>query len=121
MMRLLLKWVFTALALVLITRFVPGFVVASLSAALVAAIVIGLLNATLGALLKLLTLPIGILTLGLFFLVINAFMLILASHLVPGFAIHGFAPAFIGAIALAILHMIFSMFEKDRSTSARRD
>jgi len=111
-MNLLLKWILSALALIIVTKLVPGFAVTSIGAALVAAIVIGLLNATLGFLLKLITLPLGILTLGIFFLVINALMLILASHLVPGFVINGFVPAFVGAIVLAILHMLFSLFER---------
>jgi putative membrane protein len=115
-MRLLLKWLLSAVALLIVTRLVPGFVVASLSTALIASIVIGLLNATIGFLLKLITLPLGILTLGLFFLVINAFMLILASHLVPGFIIVGFAPAFVGAIVLALLHMLFSLLEPKTAT-----
>jgi putative membrane protein len=68
--------------------------------------VIGLLNATLGFLLKIITLPLGILTLGLFFLVINALMLELAARLVPGFYVKSFGAAFIGAIILAILHMV---------------
>jgi putative membrane protein len=114
-MRLLLRWILSAVALLIVTRLVPGFVVASLSTALVASIVIGL-NATIGLLLKLITLPLGILTLGLFFLVINALMLILASHLVPGFVIVGFAPAFIGAIVLALLHMLFSLLEPKAAT-----
>ena len=67
---------------------------------------IGLLNATLGALLKLITLPLGILTLGLFFLVINAFMLEFASRLFPALYVRSFGAAFIGALILAILHMI---------------
>ena len=86
--------------------FVPGFAVSSFVTALIAAAVIGLLNATLGFLLKIITLPLGILTLGLFFLVINAIMLELAAKLVPGFYVKSFGAAFIGAIILAILHML---------------
>jgi putative membrane protein len=70
-------------------------------------VVIGLLNVTLGFLLKLITLPLGILTLGLFFLVINALILKLASGIVPGFYVNTFGAAFIGAAVLAILHMLF--------------
>ncbi len=90
----------------LVAYFVPGFHVRSLPAALVAAVVIGLLNATLGFVLKILTLPLGILTLGLFFLVINAIILRLASGLVPGFTVASFGAAFIGAAVLALLHML---------------
>lgn len=106
-MHLLLRWFLDALALLIVTWLVPGFKVASLPSALIAVIVIGLLNITLGFLLKLITLPLGILTLGLFFLVINAFILKLASGVVPGFHVNSFGAAFIGAAVLALLHMLF--------------
>jgi putative membrane protein len=106
MLRLLLRWFLQSVALLLIARFVPGFHVRNFSSALIAALVIGLLNATLGFLLKLITLPLGILTLGLFFLVINAVMLKLASAVVPGFVVTTFLAAFIGAALLALLHML---------------
>src|SRR5580692_1296125 len=107
MVRLLLKWLLYAFALLVTARLVPGFHVKSIAAALIAVLVIGLLNATLGLLLKLITLPLGILTLGLFFLVINALILKLASGVVPGFIVNSFGAAFIGAAVLALLHMLF--------------
>jgi putative membrane protein len=109
MLRLLLHWIVNAIALLIVSRIVPGFQVASLGAALIAVIVIGLLNATLGFFLKIITLPLGILTLGLFFLVINAFILKLASGVVPGFAVKTFAAAIVGAIVLALLQMLFAL------------
>jgi putative membrane protein len=108
MLRLLLHWIVNAIALLIVSRIVPGFQVATLGAALIAVIVIGLLNATLGFFLKIITLPLGILTLGIFFLVINAFILKLASGVVPGFAVKTFGAAFIGAIVLALLQMLFA-------------
>jgi len=105
MLRLLLRWFLSAGALLLVAYFVPGFHVRSFPSALIAVVVIGLLNATLGLLLKLITLPLGILTLGIFFLVINAIMLEVAGAIVPGFHVTSFAAAFIGAIVLALLHM----------------
>ena len=102
MLRLLLHWIVNAIALLIVSRIVPGFQVASLGAALIAVIVIGLLNATLGFFLK-------IITLGLFFLVINAFILKLASGVVPGFAVKTFAAAIVGAIVLALLQMLFAL------------
>jgi putative membrane protein len=81
--------------------------------ALIAALVIGLLNATLGLVLKIITFPFAILTLGLFLLVINAVMILLASDLVPGFHVTGFLPAFLGAIALALLGMVIRTVTKD--------
>jgi putative membrane protein len=105
-MRLLLHWVLIAVTLLLISRFVPGFIVSSFAVALIAALVIGLVNATIGTLLRIISFPITILTLGLFSLVINALMLKLAAMFAPGFQIIGFLPALEGAILLAIAHMI---------------
>ena len=108
MLRLLLEWLLNAAALLLTARVVPGFEVRSFPAALIAVIVIGLLNVTLGLLLKIVTLPLGILTLGLFFLVINALILKLAGAVVPGFSVYTFGAAFIGALVLALIHMVFA-------------
>ncbi|MFZ0746515.1 MAG: phage holin family protein [Terracidiphilus sp.] len=105
MIKLLIHWLLSALVLILVSRFVPGFHVRGLEPALVAALVIGLLNGTLGLLLKILTFPITILTLGLFLLVINALMILLASSLVRGFHVTGWIPALWGAVALALLGM----------------
>jgi len=107
MVRLLLHWVLSAVALLIVARLVPGFVVSSLTSALIAVIVIGLLNATFGLVLKVITLPLGILTFGIFFLVINAIVLKFASAVVPGFQVLTFGAAFLGALALAVLHMLF--------------
>lgn len=103
MIRLLVQWLLSALALLAVSQIVPGFDVRGFAPALAAALVIGLLNATLGALIKLLTFPISILTLGLFLLVINAVMLLIASALVRGFHVHGLIPALCGAAILALL------------------
>jgi putative membrane protein len=108
-LRLLLRWFFHALALLIVTYIVPGFHVASFSAALIAVLIIGFLNMTLGLLLKAITLPLGILTLGIFFLVINAIILLFASRIAPGFRVDNFGAAFIGAVVLAIVHVLFSM------------
>ena len=107
MLRLLLYWLLSALALIVTSRLVPGFHVRNLTAALVAALVIGLLNATVGLVLKILTFPIRILTLGLFLLVINGLMILAASALVRGFRVDGMVPAFWGAVVLALLGMLF--------------
>ena len=75
--------------------------------ALIAALVIGLINATIGLVLKVITFPLTLLTLGLFWFVINALMLELASALLaPGFEVHGFLAAFIGAIVLSLVNML---------------
>jgi putative membrane protein len=107
MIRLLASWLLSAIALLIVSRVVPGFHVDTLGTALIAALIFGLLNATLGLLLKLVTLPLSILTLGIFLLVVNAFVLKLASGFVRGFQIHGFAAAFWGAAVLALIQMLF--------------
>jgi len=103
--RLLLNWLLSALALVIVAHIVPGFYVSGLGSALIAALVIGLINATLGVFLKVITFPLTVLTLGIFWFVINAVMIELASKLVSGFEVRGFGPAFIGAIVLALVNM----------------
>lgn len=105
-MRMLLHWVVSALAVWITSRLVPGFYVDGAVAALIAAVVIGLVNATIGLVLKIITFPLTILTLGVFWIIINAVMLELASAVVPGFHIHGFAAAFWGAIVLAVVNML---------------
>lgn len=105
-MQWIIRLLLNAIALVLVSRFVSGFHVSSFVTALIAAIVIAIINATIGIFLKVVTFPLTVLTLGIFWWVINALMLILASKIVPGFLIDGFVPAFIGAIVLALLNMV---------------
>src|ERR1700746_1671723 len=104
-MRHLLNWFLSALAVWLVARFVRGFHVEGAFAALIAALVIGFVNATLGVMLKIITFPLVLLTLGLFWLVINAVMIELASAIVPGFHVDTFGAAFVGAIVLALVNM----------------
>ena len=112
-MRLLLHWILSAIALILVSHLVPGFHVAGLIPALIAALVIGLLNATVGLFLKIITFPLSILTLGLFLLVINGAMILVASSLVTGFHVAGWIPAFWGAVVLALLGMLIRAVTKD--------
>lgn len=106
MVRLLIHWIVSALLLLVVSQVVPGFIVLGFFPALVAAIVMGLVNATLGLLLKILTFPLTILSFGVFLIVINALMLLFTSHLVKGFIVQGFVPAFWGAILLSLLQML---------------
>ncbi|MGH9560180.1 MAG: phage holin family protein [Terracidiphilus sp.] len=112
-MMLLFKWFLYALALLIVSWLVPGFRVAGLWPALIAALVIGLLNATLGLFLKIITFPLTIVTFGLFLLVVNSLMILAASQIVRGFAVRGFIPAFWGAVVLAILGMVIRGMTKD--------
>ena len=105
-MRMLLHWVLSALAIWIVSRLVPGFIVSGAASALIAALVIGLVNATVGIFVKLITFPLTVLTLGLFWFVINAAMIELASAFVPGFRIQSFASAFWGGIVLSIVNML---------------
>jgi putative membrane protein len=106
MTHLLINWLLSALSLVIVAHLVSGFRISGFSSALIAAIVIGLVNGTIGFFLKIVTFPLSILTLGLFWLIINALMLELASAFVPGFRIDGFLPAFLGSIVLSLVNMV---------------
>ncbi len=104
---LIISWLISAVSLLIVGQVIPGFEVESFGSALIAAIVIGLINATVGLFLKIITLPISVLTFGVFLLVINALMLMFASSLLSGFTVTGFWAAFFGAVVLAIVNMVF--------------
>jgi putative membrane protein len=112
MVRLLVHWVLSALAILAVAHYVQGFYVEDFLVALVAAVVIGLINGTLGFFVKIITFPLTIFTLGIFVLIVNAVMLKVAAALLPGFRIDGFLPAFWGALLLAILNMIIRALTK---------
>jgi putative membrane protein len=103
---LLINWLVSALGLFLVAQIVPGFEISGLLAALLAAVVVGFVNSTLGLFLKIVTFPLTIITLGIFWFVINALMLELASALVPGFYVRGFLSAFLGALVLSLINML---------------
>jgi putative membrane protein len=106
-MRLLLNWILSALAVWIVALVVPGIYLSGPFAALIAALVIGFINATLGVLLKILTFPLTLATLGIFWFVINALMLKFASALLsPGFQVRTFTAAFFGAILLSLVNML---------------
>jgi putative membrane protein len=104
-MKVLLHWVLSAIAIWIVSRLVPGFTVSGPLAALIAAVVIGFINATVGLFLKIVTFPLTLLTFGIFWLVINAGMIMLASAIVPGFRVDTFGAAFWGAIVLSLVNM----------------
>lgn len=106
-MRLLLNWILSAVAVWVMAQIVPGISVNGAKNALIAALVIGFINATLGFFLKIVTFPLTLVTLGVFWFVINALMLELASALLsPGFQVRGFFAAFIGAIVLSLINLV---------------
>ncbi len=107
MLRLLLHWVLSAVALILVSNLIRGFRINGFGAALIAAIVIGLVNVLIGIPLKLITLPLSILTLGIFYLFLNAVLLKIAAAFVPNFEIDGLMPAFWGSIVLSLINMLF--------------
>jgi len=111
---LLIRWIINALALILISQVIKGIEVDNILAAFVAAAVLGVINAILRPILLLVTLPITILTLGLFALVINGFMLYLAGNLVKGFHVYGFWSAVFGALFLSLISWIANAFINDR-------
>lgn len=94
-------------------NFVPGLYVNDIRSAMIAAVVIGALNATLGFIMKVITFPFVVLTFGLFMLVVNASMIMLASKMVEGFNVYGWVPALWAAAILAVLGMVIRMIMKD--------
>ena len=106
MMALLITWLATAIGLGLATLIIPGIKANNFPAFLIAATVLGLINAFIRPALWFLTAPLSVLTFGLFALVINALMIMLAAALVPNFEVKGFGSAFLGAIIMALIGII---------------
>lgn len=106
MFAFLLHLLLSAALLLVVSHIVNGFEVRSFGSALLAALVLGLVNAVLRPIVVLLSLPITILTFGLFLLVVNALMLMVVGAVVPGVRLRGFGPAFWGALLLSILNLV---------------
>ena len=117
---LLLRFIVIALALAVTSQIVSGFELHGVGGLITAALVLGVLNAVIRPILIILTLPINLLTLGLFTFVINAGLLVLTAKLVKNFDIHGFGPALIGAVVLAIVSALLNWLVKD-AREARRE
>ena len=105
-MKLIVRWLINAAALYVAVQIVPGIRAEDTGAILIAAVVIGLINATLKPIAVLLTLPLTILTLGLFYLIVNAAMLYLAAALTPGFELTGFGSAVVGGVVVSLVGML---------------
>lgn len=105
---LLLRWILNALALLLTAYLVKGVVVRGFLPAVLAAALLGVVNAVIRPVVLLLTLPLNIVTLGLFTLAVNALMLWLVAAVVPGFEVHGFGAALLGSIVLSLISAFLS-------------
>jgi putative membrane protein len=113
-MPLLLRWVLNAFALWVVSRVVPGIHTAGVFATFVAALVLGILNALVRPILLLLTLPLNLLTLGLFTFVINALILELTGAIVQGFQVDGFGSALLGALLLSLVSFALNVLVYDQ-------
>ncbi|KAB2319543.1 MAG: hypothetical protein ABS91_01785 [Thiobacillus sp. SCN 64-35] len=102
-MRLLLVWILNAVALLAVTWLLPSIQVAGFGAALLAALALGFINTLVRPVLALLTLPITVVTLGIFYLVLNGLLFWLASAVIPGFHVEGFGPALMGALLYGLI------------------
>ena len=112
-MGLIISWLVYALAIGISAYFLPGIGVDSVTTALLVAVVLGLINAILKPILTILTLPINILTLGLFSLVINALLVLLAAQVVPGFRVDGFWWAMLFAVVLSVVNGVLGSLLND--------
>ncbi len=110
-MKLIFHWLIATLAILIAAYIVPGVTI-TLVGALIAAVVLGALNLLVRPILLILTLPITVVTLGLFSLVINALLIMLAAVLVPGFSVAGFWTAFLFALVLAIVNWVFHLWSR---------
>jgi putative membrane protein len=108
-MKIIVRWLLLACALLLVAHLYPGVTVKSFGWALVAAFVLGLLNTLLRPLLVLLTLPVTLLTLGLFLFVINAAMFWAAARLLDGFAVAGFGAALVGSLIYSLCGLVIDV------------
>lgn len=111
-MYVILRWIAFALVIMFTACVIPGITVENFWAALIVALVLGVINAFIKPVLQLITLPINVLTLGIFGLVLNALMLMFAGWLSPGFEVDGFLSAFIGSIIISLLSLGINMIDR---------
>ena len=108
-MKIIVRWLLLAAALLLVAYLYPGVSVRSFGAAMIAAFVLGLLNTLLRPVLVLLTLPVTVITLGLFLFVINALMFYFAASMLDGFSVAGFGAALIGSLLYSLCGMVIDV------------
>lgn len=111
MIELIIRWILFALALIITAKIIPGISLGGFVPALWAALAMGIVNIFIRPILLILTLPINLLTLGLFTFVINALMFLLVSKIVPGFTVSGFLAAFLGSLVLSILSIFINRID----------
>ncbi len=114
-MKLLIRWLFNGIALVFTAYLLEGIEISGFGAALVAALVLGIVNAIIRPVFLLLTLPLNLLTLGLFTFVVNGIMLMLAAAVVSGFEIDGFFSALLGSVILSLTSSLLTSLVKDKN------
>jgi len=120
-MGLLIRWLILSVSIILASYLIEGIEIKGFFSALFAAAVLGILNALFRPILILLTLPINILTLGLFTFVINALMLKMASGVIPGFEVHGFWTAILGSLIISFVSWLLNAFINDKGRVERVD
>jgi putative membrane protein len=113
-MRLLVRWLVSAVSLIIVAYVVPGFVIHGFLAALLAAVIIGFINSTLGFILKIITLPLTFVTFGLFLIIINAILIKMAAAVTPGFEVYGWTAAFEGSILLSLVSWLLHWLIGDK-------
>lgn len=113
-MGLIARFIGTVFAVLLSAYFITGFHVDGIYPAVIAALILGLLNVTLKPILTLLTLPLNLLTLGLFSFVINAGLILLVASFVKGFTVDGFVPALLGGALITIVGWVLHKFGKKK-------
>jgi len=121
MMGLLIRWLIVTAAIILASYLLDGIEVKNFFSAFFAAAALGILNALFRPILIVLTLPINILTLGLFTFLINALMLKMASGIIPGFEVHGFWTAIFGSLIISTISWLLNAFISDRGRVERVD
>jgi len=114
MIRITIKWLALTASIIVTAYFIDGIRVDGLSSAFLAAAVLGILNVFLRPIALILTLPVNILSLGLFTFIINAFMLIITSRLIPGFNVNGFWTAILGSLLISIISWAINTFASEK-------
>ncbi len=120
-MGILIRWIILTIAIIAASYLLEGIHISGFFSAFFAAAALGILNALFRPILLILTLPINVLTLGLFTFVINALMLKMASGVIPGFEVHGFWTAVIGSLIISVISWLLKSFISDHGRVERVD